>query len=157
MRSLPETVPLAVSESAFTQVSFFSSRSSSRAKEKNAAWQNCVLPTVKAVVRFMEKFMDVRFLGPGQAFPDSLLLTFQPRKFPVCLRLARVGQFLFCLLQEFVPLADLRLTGGNPFPAALGALLAWGVFADPALVLLLTAAFFLAAVDEFADVVALFH
>ena len=41
-----------------------------RAKEKNAAWQNCVLPTVKAVVRFMTKFMDVRFLGPGDVGMD---------------------------------------------------------------------------------------
>lgn len=40
------------------------------AKEKNAPWQKCVLPTVKAVTRFMERFMDVRFIGPGEVGMD---------------------------------------------------------------------------------------
>lgn len=39
-------------------------------KEKNAPWKKCVLPTVKGVTRFMEKFMDVRFLGPGRVGMD---------------------------------------------------------------------------------------
>ncbi len=39
-------------------------------KEKNPPWKKCVLPTVKAVTRFMEKHMDVRFLGPGRVGMD---------------------------------------------------------------------------------------
>ena len=39
-------------------------------KEKNPPWKKCVLPTVKAVTRFMEKFLDVRFLGPGEVGKD---------------------------------------------------------------------------------------
>ena len=40
------------------------------ATEKNAKWQRCVLPTVKGVTRFMEKFMNVRFLAPGAIGTD---------------------------------------------------------------------------------------
>ena len=65
----------------------------------------------------------LRFLGPGQGLPDPLLRPLQPREFPVCLLFAWEGQFLFRLLQELVPLSDLRLTGRNSLPAALHALL----------------------------------
>ena len=35
-----------------------------------AGWWNCVLPSVRAVTRFMEKWMDVRFLMPGDTGTD---------------------------------------------------------------------------------------
>jgi hypothetical protein len=38
--------------------------------EKKADWRRCVLPTVKGVSRFMEKFMNVRFLAPGAVGTD---------------------------------------------------------------------------------------
>ena len=41
-----------------------------RFADKSPAWIQCLLPTVKAVTRFMEKFMDVRFLGPGEVGKD---------------------------------------------------------------------------------------
>ena len=41
-----------------------------RADVKRAAWQQCLLPSVKAVTRFMERFMDVRFLAPGEVGKD---------------------------------------------------------------------------------------
>ena len=37
---------------------------------KNAEWRHCLLPTAKAVARFMEKQMDVRFLAPGKVGMD---------------------------------------------------------------------------------------
>ena len=39
-------------------------------KNRKAVWSHCLLPTVKQVTRFMEKFMDVRFLGPGEVGKD---------------------------------------------------------------------------------------
>ena len=41
-----------------------------RVDAKSAAWTQCLLPTVKAVTRFMERFMDVRFLAPGEVGKD---------------------------------------------------------------------------------------
>ena len=42
-----------------------------RANMKRASWQLCLLPTVKAVTRFMERFMDVRFLAPARSARTS--------------------------------------------------------------------------------------
>ena len=41
-----------------------------RHTDQKAEWTQCLLPSVKAVTRFMEKFMDVRFLGPGEVGKD---------------------------------------------------------------------------------------
>ena len=41
-----------------------------RFADKSPAWVQCLLPPVKAVTRFMAKFMDVRFLGPGEVGKD---------------------------------------------------------------------------------------
>ncbi|MGN0834163.1 MAG: DUF4838 domain-containing protein [Kiritimatiellia bacterium] len=43
---------------------------SGRPGRKNADWRLCVLPTVRAVARFMESRMDVRFLCPGEIGTD---------------------------------------------------------------------------------------
>lgn len=37
---------------------------------KRVYWQNCVLPTVRATVRFMEDALNVRFLLPGRVGTD---------------------------------------------------------------------------------------
>ena len=42
----------------------------SRRTDRNPVWYQCVLPTAKAVTRFMEKHMDVRFIGPGETGKD---------------------------------------------------------------------------------------
>ena len=51
-------------------VYLFGRDESGRPALKQVSWQKCVLPTVKAIVRFMEEHLDVRFLAPGETGKD---------------------------------------------------------------------------------------
>ncbi|MBQ2632365.1 MAG: DUF4838 domain-containing protein [Kiritimatiellae bacterium] len=58
-------------------------------KKKRLDWTECMLPTVKATANFMERFLGVRFLGPGDVGtdipkrpPEPMPVGFQSRENP---------------------------------------------------------------------------
>ena len=89
-------------------------------------WVRCVLPTVRAAARFMEKFMDVRYVAPGETgcevrkmakveVPDGILDRETPQMEYDC---GRNYTMMYSMANGNFGAGSSRLYGGHTHPAA---------------------------------------
>ena len=97
-----------------------------RVNEKNLDNRRCVLPTAKGIARFMETYMDVRFLAPGKlgadvakfdcvSVPDG---TMSREKVVINYSAGRKDTMLYDYANNIVGLAAYHTYGGATYDAA---------------------------------------
>ncbi len=89
-------------------------------------WRHCVLPTARAAARFMERFMGVRYVAPGETgcevrkvakveVPDGLLDRETPQLSYDC---GRNFPMMYSMANGLFGSGVARLYGGHTYPAA---------------------------------------
>ena len=99
---------------------------SGRPNKKNVGWGGCLLPTVKAATRFMEKAMDVRFLAPGEVGMDiprrkTIELadgTFDRHHPSQAYGAGRNDAMLYCYAANHFGVGKVHTYGGHTYPTA---------------------------------------
>ena len=93
---------------------------------KPLSWTSCVLPSVRAAARFMEKFMDVRYVAPGETgcevrpmekivVPDGCL-DFEKAK--MSYDCGRYFPMMYSMANGLFGLGSFRAYGGHIYPSA---------------------------------------